>query len=107
MKITPRRSLLVLGPLLVAAVAWGWWRGAVRVRETERELAALEARRQELVAVNRKLAREVEGLRAEREARVRAAREALDVVAPGDVLVVPPQPTPGSGLRAPGPEKKD
>ena len=109
MKHSPRRALLVLAPLLAAGVAWGWWRGSVRVRETRRELAQLELRRQSLEAARRRLNREVEALRHEREAKVRAAREALDVAAPGEVLVVMPQPspTPGSGLRAPGSEKKD
>lgn len=99
MKLSGRRTLLVLGPLLAALVAWGWWRGSVRVRETRRELAQLEAQRQELEAASRGLAREVEALRHEREAKVRAAREALDVAAPGEVLVVLPPPTPGTGKR--------
>jgi cell division protein FtsB len=99
--------LLVLAPLLVAGVAWGWWRGSVRVRETRHELAQLEMRRQEIEVARRQLARDVEALRHEREAKVRAAREALDVAAPGEVLVVMPPPTPGTGLRAPGSEKKD
>jgi cell division protein FtsB len=79
----------------------------VRVRETRRELAQLELQRQELDAARRSLAREVEALRHEREAKVRAAREALDVAAPGEVLVVLPPPTPGSGDRGPGTGKKD
>ena len=107
MRLSGRRALLVLAPLLVAFVAWGWWQGTVRVSEAEREMALLEAKRLELEAASRRLAREVEALRHEREAKVRAAREALDVAAPGEVLVVIPPPTPGSGLRAPSPEKKD
>jgi cell division protein FtsB len=104
-----RRALLVAAPLAAALVAWGWWSGAVRVRETRRELAQLEAQKRGLETARRNLARQVEALRHEREAKVRAAREALDVAAPGEVLVVLPQPspTPGSGLRAPGSEKKD
>ncbi len=107
MRLTPRRALLVLTPLLAAGVAWGWWRGSVRVRETQRELAQLEMRRQELEATRRRLSREVEALKHEREAKVRAAREALDVAAPGEVLVVIPPPTPGTGDRGQGTGKKD
>ena len=100
MKVTPRRALLVVVPLLVAVVGWGWWRGAERVRETRRELARLEARRQVLDGERRRLARDVEALRREREAKVRAAREALDVSAPGEVLVVSAPAHPGD--RGPG-----
>jgi cell division protein FtsB len=105
-KLTPRRLWLLLAPLLAGLVAWGWWAGAVRVRETRRELAQLEAQRLQLEAAQRRLAREVEALRREREAKVRAAREALDVAAPGEVLVVIPPPTPGTGDRGPGTGKK-
>jgi cell division protein FtsB len=106
-RVTPRRALLVVVPLLVAAVGWGWLRGAERVRETRRELAQLEARRQALDGERRRLARDVEALRHEREAKVRAAREALDVSAPDEMLLVLPQPTPGTGNRGPRTEKRD
>jgi len=106
-KLPVRRALLVIAPLLLTLVAWGWWRGSERVRETQRELAQLETHRQELEVSRRRLAREVEALRHEREAKVRAAREALDVAAPGEVLVVIPPPTPGTGDRGPGTGKRD
>ena len=80
-------------PLLACLVTWGWWRGAVSVRESRRELAELVERRDHLREANRTLARDVEALRREREARARAAREALDVVSPAEVLVVVPPPT--------------
>jgi len=96
---TRRSAVLVVAPLLAGAVAWGWWLGSLRVRETRRELAELTARRDALDAECRRLAREVEALRREKEARARAARENLDVVSPGEVLVVLPQPTPGSEKR--------
>jgi len=102
-----RRGLLVAAPLAAALIAWGWWRGVERVRETRRELAQLEVQRQELETARRDLARQVEALRREREAKVRAAREGLDVAAPGEVLVVMPAATPGSGDREPGTGKKD
>ncbi|MFH1176626.1 MAG: septum formation initiator family protein [Acidobacteriota bacterium] len=101
MKLRPRRSLWLLGPLLASLVFWGWWKGTVRMRETRRELAQLEARKERLEIARRSLAREVEALRHEREARARSAREVLDVVAPGEVLVVLPAPTPGAGTRGP------
>jgi cell division protein FtsB len=104
--VTARRALLVVGPLLVALVGWGWWQGAARVRETRRELAQLRQRLEALDAERSRLAREVESLKEERAARARAAREALDVTAPGEVLVVLPAETPvpvavdrGSGTR--------
>jgi cell division protein FtsB len=106
-KLTLRRALLVMAPLIVALVAWGWWRGSLRVRETQRELAQLEARRQDLEAARRYLAREVAALQHEREAKVRAARETLDVVAPGETLVILPPPAPSPEARAPVPGKKD
>ena len=93
--IRPDRRWLWLGaPLLVAAVAWGWWRGAASVRESRRELAALEERARQLEEVNRALAREVAALKREREARARAARETLDAAGPDEVLVIVPTPAP-------------
>jgi cell division protein FtsB len=89
---TWRRWLWLGVPLLACLVSWGWWRGAVSVRESRREFAELVERREHLREANRALSREVEALRREREARARAAREALDVVAPGEVLVVVPPP---------------
>jgi cell division protein FtsB len=102
-KLRPRRWLWLLVPLLGSLVFWGWWKGTVRVRETRRELAQLAARKERLEVARRSLAREVEALRHEREARARSAREALDVVAPGEVLVVLPTPTQGpeTGNRPP------
>ncbi|MBP1621270.1 MAG: hypothetical protein H6Q02_2037 [Acidobacteria bacterium] len=88
-----RRWLWLGVPLLACLVTWGWWRGAVSVRESRRELAELVERRDRLQEGNRALAREVEALRREREARARAARETLDVVSPAEVLVVVPPPT--------------
>ena len=90
------RRLLWLGaPLLVGVVTWGWWRGTVGVRESKRELAALTERARQLEEANRVLAREVAALKREREARARAARETLDAVAPDEVLVIVPSPSPG------------
>lgn len=42
---------------------------------------------------NRRLAREVRALQQEREAKVRAARESLDVAGREEVLVIVPTPT--------------
>jgi cell division protein FtsB len=94
-----RRWLWLLLPLLVSAVGWGWWVGTARVREARRELAQLTSRRQELVTSTKLLARDVAALQRESEVRARAAREALDVVAPNEVLVIVPSPTATSGPR--------
>ena len=94
MRLSGRRWLWLLVPLLVALVGWGWWGAVTAERETRRELEELRARRQQLEETNRALERQVAALKQEREARARAAREALDVAAPGEVLVVVPQPTP-------------
>ena len=89
-----RRALwLTLLPLLLLAV-WGWLAVSATVRETRRERADLEARRNRLEAANRELAREVASLKQDNEARARAARESLDVAAPDEVLVIVPRPTP-------------
>jgi len=94
-----RRWLWVVLPVLVVLVGWGWWQAVVAERETRRELLELRARRELLQEANRQLARQVEALKHEREARARAARETLDVAAPDEVLVVLPQPTPTRGAR--------
>jgi cell division protein FtsB len=90
-----RAWLFVLGPLLVAVIVWGWWRGVVVERETRRELVELQAKKRRVEETNRVLAREVAALSQERAARERAAREGLDVAAPEEVIVVvPATPTP-------------
>jgi cell division protein FtsB len=94
-----RRWLWALVPLLVALVGWGWWQAVIAERETRRELVELRARRQQLEEANRALAREVEALKREREARERAARETLDVAAPNEILVIVPQATPTKGAK--------
>ena len=99
MRLPARRWLWALVPLLVVLVGWSWWRAVVAERETRRELLELRVRRQHLEEANRALAREVEALKREREARARAARETLDVAAPDEVLVVVPQPTPTKGAK--------
>lgn len=86
-------------PLLVVLIGWGWWRAVVVEREARRELLELRMRRQQLEEANRALARQVEALKREREARARAARETLDVAAPDEVLVIIPQPTPTKGAK--------
>ena len=99
MRSPVRRWLWVVLPVLVVLVGWGWWQAVVAERETRRELLELRARRELLQEANRQLARQVEALKHEREARARAARETLDVAAPDEVLVVLPQPTPTRGAR--------
>ncbi len=96
MRLRTRRWLWLLVPLIVALVGWGWWRAVVAEAETRRELQELRVRRQRLEEANRALERQVEALKREREARARAARETLDAAAPGEVLVIVPQPTPGT-----------
>ena len=86
-------------PLLVVLIGWGWWRAVVAEREARRELLELRMRRQQLEEANSALARQVEALKREREARARAARETLDVAAPDEVLVIIPQPTPTKGAK--------
>jgi cell division protein FtsB len=93
-RLPVRRFLWVLVPLLLGLIALGWWRGLVGERATRRELEGLRSRRQQLERANRTLEREVEALKDDREARVRAARKALDAAAPGEILVIVPQPTP-------------
>jgi cell division protein FtsB len=95
-----RRLGIWLGlPIYVAVVAFGWWRGTVAVRETRRELQGLLAQETELTAANRELAAQVKALHEEREARARAARESLDVAAPGEVIVIVPPPAHGAAPR--------
>jgi len=98
-RLPTRRWLWALVPLLVVLIGWGWWQAVVAERETRRELLELRAHRQQLEEANRALARQVEALKREREARARAARETLDVAAPGEVLVIVPQATPTKGAK--------
>ncbi len=90
------RVLLVLAPAAAGLVAWGWWTGVAAVRETRSELHRLLERRSALEDANRELRRQLAGLRHDREARARAAREVLHAAAPGEVVVVLPSPTPGA-----------
>lgn len=99
MRLPPRRWLWALVPLLVVLIGWGWWQAVVAEQETRRELIELRVHRQQLEEENRALARQVEALKREREARARAAREALDVAAPDEVLVIVPQATPTKGAK--------
>ncbi len=94
MRWLARRWPWLIAPLLAALVGWGWWRGNLAVRDSRRELADLQSRKRQLADSNRVLAREVEALKTEREARARAAREAMDAAAPGEVLVIVPTPPP-------------
>lgn len=88
------RVLLASLPLAAALAAWGWWGGVQTVRENQRELSELQARRQRLEEANGLLRQEVVSLRDDVQARERAARTVLDVVAEGEVLVVVPTPSP-------------
>jgi cell division protein FtsB len=76
-------------------VAWGWWSGIAALRETRSELHRLLERRTALENANRELQRQLAGVRHDREARARAAREVLQVAGPDEVVVVLPSPTPG------------
>jgi cell division protein FtsB len=87
-----RRGLWLVAPLVAGALAWGAWRGVVEARRSGVELDALSARRDQLARAKEELRREVEALGREPVARERAARETLDVVAPGEVLVIVPEP---------------
>jgi len=89
-RLPGRRALLLVLPPLAALIGWGWWVGLVAERETRRELAELQGRRQQLERVTQALSREVAALKHEPAARARAAREALDVAAPDEVLVIVP-----------------
>jgi cell division protein FtsB len=88
-----------LAPLVVALVGLGWWRAVVVEWDTRRELEELRTQRRQLEQANQALEREVRALRNEREARARAARETLDVAAPGEVLVIVAKPTPTKGAK--------
>jgi len=91
----PRRTAWFALPVVAAAVGWGWWSGQRAVRQARAELQVLESRRAELERTNHELARQVEALKHEREARERAARESMDVAAPDETMVIlPPTPTP-------------
>jgi cell division protein FtsB len=83
-----RLALLCLAPLILALLLWGGWRGVEAARAGQRELAELQRRKARLVSATAELRREVVALQREKEAKARAAREALDVAAPGEVLVV-------------------
>jgi cell division protein FtsB len=98
-KLPSRRFLWLFLPLLLGLIALGWWRGVVGERATRRELEELRSRRQQLERANRALEREVKALKGDPAARVRAARKALDAVAPGEILVIVPQPTPPKGAK--------
>lgn len=91
-----RWGLWAVVPCVAGLVAWGAWRGVAQAQRSRDELETLLARRDLLVRVNSELRREVGSLQHERVARERAAREALDVVAPGEVLVIVPEATAGS-----------
>jgi len=93
------RWLWLLAPLAVALVGLGWWKAVVVELDTRRELEELRVRRHQLEETNRALVREVRALKNEREARARAARETLDVAAPGEVLVIVAKPTPTKGAQ--------
>jgi len=93
------RWLWLLAPLVVVLIGLGWWRAVIVERETQRELEEFRVRRQQLEEANRVLERAIRALKEEREARARAAREALDVAAPGEVIVVVPRPTPTKGAK--------
>jgi cell division protein FtsB len=84
---------------VVVLIGLGWWRAVIVERETQRELEEFRVRRQQLEEANRVLERAIRALKEEREARARAAREALDVAAPGEVIVVVPRPTPTKGAK--------
>lgn len=84
-------------PVLAGLAAWGAWRGVAEARRSRLEVRALEARRTSLEEANRTLRRDVDALRKEQAARQRAARQVLDVVAPGEVLVVVPSTPPPAG----------
>ena len=99
MRLPRRRWLWLLAPLAIALVGLGWWKAVVVELDTRRELEELRVRRQQLEETNRALEREVRALRNEREARARAARETLDVAAPGEVLVIVAKPTPTKGAQ--------
>lgn len=86
-----RWGLWAVAPCVAGLVAWGAWRGVAQAQRSRDELQILLARRDLLVRVNLELRREVGSLQHERAARERAAREALDVVAPGEVLVIVPE----------------
>jgi len=88
-----RHTIWLAIPLSALAVGWAGWSGVRSASESRRELAELQARKARLEGSMSQLKREVAALRREREARARAAREALDVAAPGEVLVVVPEPT--------------
>ena len=99
MRLPRSRWLWLLAPLAVALVGLGWWKAVVVELDTRRELEELRVRRQQLEEANRVLERAIRALKEEREARARAAREALDVAAPGEVIVVVPRPTPTKGAK--------
>jgi cell division protein FtsB len=84
---------------VVVLIGLGWWRAVIVERETQRELEEFRVRRQQLEEANRVLERAIRALKEEREARARAAREALDVAEPGEVIVVVPRPTPTKGAK--------
>jgi cell division protein FtsB len=83
-----RWGLWMVAPCVAGLVVWGAWRGVAQAQRSRDELQMLQARRDLLVRVNHELRREVGSLGHERAARERAARETLDVVAPGEVLVI-------------------
>lgn len=80
-------------PILIGLAGWGWWRGVEAARASRRELGELTERKAQLEDSVRRLRREVTALQREKEARARAARQALDVAAADEVLVVVPEPT--------------
>jgi cell division protein FtsB len=88
-KLLRRWSWLVV-PAVLGVVAWAWWASFASLAEARRELAEVEARKADLERTIRVLRTEVAGLERERESRARTARASLDVVAPGEMLVIVP-----------------
>jgi cell division protein FtsB len=101
----PRRIAWVALPVAAVAIGWGFWSGQQATRRAREELRALEARRAQLEQTNRDLARRVEALQHDREARAHAAREGLDVAAPGETIVILPPAPRANAKTTPAPPK--
>jgi cell division protein FtsB len=90
-----RSTSYVAVSLLFSALVFGFFlvseRGLLQVRRQRQELALMQAQVAELDADNRKLEAEVEALKNDPMAVEKIARETLNLVKPGEVVLILPE----------------
>lgn len=90
-----RSTSYVALSLLFSALVFGFFlvsdRGLLQVRRERRQLASMQAEVAELDAGNKKLEAEVEALRNDPKAVEKIARETLNLVRPGEIVLILPE----------------